>query len=178
MLRSLSLCLCLLGLAACSSVSVSDYSDVGPQLALEEFFSGPLTAHGVVKDRSGRVIRHFSADIVASWQGGVGTLEEDFVFNDGEKQQRTWILTPKGEGRYTGTAGDVVGAGELEVAGNSVFLDYTLRLPWRGDTIDVRVDDRMYLVGQDVLINESVLSKFGLRVGELLLVIQRVPGSD
>ena len=52
---------------------------------------------------------------------------------------------------------------------------YVLQVPYRGSTIDVRVDDRMYLLTPDLLINESTLRKFGLAVGELLLVIQRVP---
>jgi hypothetical protein len=129
----------------------------------------------VVKDRGGKVIRHFNADIVAQWADGVGTLTEDFVFDDGEKQRRVWTLTPTGDGRYTGTAGDVVGEATLQQAGNSLFLDYVLRLPYNGSEVDVRVDDRMYLVARDVLINESTLSKFGVRVGNLVLVITRTP---
>ncbi len=66
-------------LAACSSVTVSDYESMRPVLSAEQFFDGQLTAHGVVKDRSGKVIRTFNADIKAYWQDGVGTLEEDFV---------------------------------------------------------------------------------------------------
>ncbi len=175
MARKLLASLGVLLLTACGSVSVTDYEGGTPELILEEFFSGQLTAHGVVKDRSGRVIRHFRADIQASWENGVGTLVEDFEFDDGELQQRTWTLTAAGDRRYTGTAGDVIGQGALQVAGNSVFLDYVLRIPYRGGTVDVRVDDRMYLVSDDVLINESTLRKFGWRVGELLLVIRREP---
>ena len=163
-------------LMACSQVRVSDYSDVKPVLDIETFFDGKLTAHGVVKDRGGKVIRHFNADIDAYWKEGVGTLVEDFVFDDGEIQQRIWTLTPNGEGSYIGTAGDVVGEGKLQQAGNSLFLDYVLRLPYRGSDIDVRVDDRMYLVSDDILINESSLSKFGFRVGNLVLVIIREDG--
>ncbi len=158
-------------LAACGSVSVTDYKNAKPTLDLETFFQGKLTAHGVVKDRSGRVIRTFNATIDASWKDGQGVLDEHFEFNDGELDQRKWSLTPAGDSRYTGTAGDVVGAGVLEVAGNSVFLDYTLRIPLDNGTIDVRVDDRMYLVAPGVLLNESVMRKFGVRVGSILLVI-------
>ncbi len=163
----------LVTLMACSQVHVTDYNDMQPELDIEAFFNGELTAHGVVKDRSGKVIRHFSADIAASWEGGVGTLVEDFVFDDGETQQRIWVLTPTGNGNFTGTAGDVVGTGKLQQAGNSLFLDYVLRLAYKDGEIDVHVDDRMYLVSPDVLINESVLNKFVFRVGSLLLVITR-----
>ncbi|PLW69639.1 DUF3833 domain-containing protein [Pseudohalioglobus lutimaris] len=164
--------------AACSPVQVTDYSAMTPRFSVEEFFQGPLAAHGVVKDRSGKVIRTFNATIAASWEDGVGTLDEDFVFNDGEKQKRIWTLRRQSDGSYTGTAGDVTGEGTLRQSGNAVFLDYVLQVPYRGDTIDLHVDDRMYLLTPDILINESTLDKFGFQVGELLLVIRRLPTPD
>ncbi len=175
MLRTLLGATLLAALAACTQVQVTDYADASPQLDIEQFFNGALSAHGVVKDRDGRVIRSFNADIAAQWNNGIGTLVEDFVFDDGETQQRIWTLKRNGNGQYTGTAGDVVGEAALQQAGNALFLDYVLRLPYRGSEVDVRVDDRMYLVSPDVLINESSMSKFGVRVGDLLLVIERRP---
>ena len=127
----------------------------------------------MVKDRSGKVIRSFNADIKAYWKDGIGTLEEDFVFDDGEVDRRVWTLTPAGPNRYIGTAGDVVGDGVVTIAGNSMFLDYVLRIPFGDGTLDLRIDDRMYLVHPDILINESRMLKFGFQVGEILLVIAR-----
>ena len=161
-------------LGGCASVGVEDYADNRPLLELERFFAGKLVAHGIVKDRGGRVIRYFSADIDASWQDGVGTLDERFRFDDGEQSTRVWTLPPAGDGRYTGSAGDVVGDADLRVAGNSLFLDYVLRIPYDGDTIDLRIDDRMYLVSDSVLINESTMSKWGFDVGAITLVIEKL----
>ncbi len=160
-------------LAGCTGITVEDYRGAEPKLELESFFQGPLSAHGVVKNRAGRVIRTFNAEIAADWDGDTGTLVEDFVFNDGEEQRRVWTLRRTGPETYTGSAGDVVGDAELALAGNSLFLDYVLRVPYGDSSIDLRVDDRMYLVSPSVLINESVMSKFGVRVGSLLLVIER-----
>ncbi len=164
-----------LAVAACAPVKVSDYAGQTPVLDPQAFFDGYLTAHGVIKDRSGRVIRRFNADIDAYWRDGVGTLEEEFVFDDGERQRRVWTLTPAGTNRYIGTAGDVVGEGIVTVAGNSMFLDYTLRIPYGDGTLDLRIDDRMYLVHPDILLNESKMKKFGVGVGEIVLVIERRP---
>lgn len=168
----------LLVLPGCSSVTVNDYAARSPALVPETFFDGALTAHGVIKDRGGKVIRYFNADIKAYWRDGVGTLEEDFLFDDGEKARRVWTLRPTGTGRYEGTAGDVVGAGKIQVAGNSMFLDYVLRIPYGDGTLDLHIDDRMYLVTPDILINESRMSKFGFNVGEILLVIERRNPAD
>jgi hypothetical protein len=173
--KTLLLVIAVLSLAGCGTVSVDAYSNNKPALVAEEFFNGQLTAHGVVKNRAGKVIRYFNADIKAYWRDGIGTLEEDFVFDDGERQRRVWTLTPDGEGGYRGTAGDVVGPGTVTVAGNAMFLDYVLRIPWGDDTLDLRIDDRMYLVNPDILINESRMLKFGVQVGAILLVIERRP---
>jgi len=172
-LRAIVLMGCALA-AACSSVTVEDYANARPELVPEDFFSGELVAHGVVKNRGGKVIRSFTAQIVAYWRDGVGTLEEDFVFDDGEKDRRVWTLTPAGGNSYVGTAGDVVGEGRAQLAGNSLFLDYVLRIPYNEGTTDLRIDDRMYLIAPDVLINESRMIKFGLEVGQILLVIRRL----
>ena len=96
----IALLLILPVLAACSSITVQDYAANQPTLVPETFFQGKLTAHGVVKNRGGKVIRYFNADIKAYWKDGVGTLEEDFMFDDGEPDRRVWTLTPQGNGRY------------------------------------------------------------------------------
>lgn len=165
--------LCLL--AACASVSVEDYASQTPRFVPEKFFNGPLLASGVLKDRGGRVTRRFVANIDAAWVDGVGTLDEAFLFDDGERSRRVWTLTPTETGVYRATASDVVGDGEARVAGNAMFLDYVLRVPYKGDTIDLTIDDRMYLISPDLLINESVMRKFGFRVGEIVLTIERQP---
>ena len=159
----------------CSTGSVDDYQGSSPAFSPNEFFNGALTAHGVVKDFSGTAIRHFQADITACWENGIGTLDEDFTFDDGTQQTRVWTLTPDGGQTFIGTAGDVVGEGQAKWQGNAMFLDYTLRIELDDGPIDVKIDDRMYRVSENIVINESKMRKFGLGVGEILLTIIRYP---
>ncbi|RBP79468.1 DUF3833 domain-containing protein [Marinomonas rhizomae] len=167
--------LCALLLAACSTPDVSLYAKNEPKFELQQFFSGSLTAHGILKNRSGEVIRYFNATLEGSWDKGVGTLAEVFVFDDGEVQKRTWIMTPDAQGHYTATANDVIGKGDINLAGNALFMKYVLRVPYDGDLLDVNVDDRMYMVKEGVVMNESVMTKFGFEVGYLSIVIQKTP---
>lgn len=160
-------------LTACSSVPVSEYAENKPALVVEDFFSGALSAHGIIKDRSGRVTRYFNASIDASWKDGVGTLDELFKFDDGSEQRRIWKLIKDESGKYVGNANDVIGNSTLEVAGNSLFLDYVLRIPYGEDTLDLHIDDRMYLISDRVLLNESTMFKWGVEVGQITLVIQK-----
>ncbi|MGO2354927.1 MAG: DUF3833 domain-containing protein [Marinomonas foliarum] len=164
---------CLLLLTACSTPDVSLYAKNEPKFELQTFFSGSLTAHGILKNRSGEVTRYFNATLEGSWDNGVGTLAEVFVFDDGEVQERTWIMTPDDQGRYSATANDVVGTGDIKIAGNSLFMNYVLQVPYDGDLLEVNVDDRMYMVKEGVVINESVMKKFGVEVGYLSIVIEK-----
>ena len=162
-------------LLGCSSATISDFQGRSPAFAPEAFFNGTLTAHGIVKDFSGTAIRHFQADITGCWRDGVGTLYEDFTFDDGEEQTRIWTLTPSGDQTFIGTAGDVVGEGLARWEGNAMFLDYTLRIELENGPIDVRIDDRMYRVSDNIVINESKMRKFGIGVGDILLTLIRHP---
>jgi len=163
-------CLLLLNIS-CSHQNLHTYKDRQPAFVAEEFFDGHLTAHGILKNRSGEVTRTFYATIDASWKDRVGTLAERFVFDDGEVQYRTWTLTPQADGRYTATAGDVVGTGIAATAGNAMHLNYVLRIPYKGRQLDLSVDDWMYRIDAQTVINESILSKWGFRVGSIQLAI-------
>ncbi|WP_370659919.1 DUF3833 domain-containing protein [Gilvimarinus algae] len=177
LLSPLCYALLTLGLACtltgCASPDISDYTGREPAFAPEEFFQGDLTAHGVVKDRSGKVTRHFNATIDASWNDGVGTLKERFVFDDGEIQWRTWTLTPTSETTFDATAGDVLGTGRGKVAGNALNLNYTLEIDYKDDKLALDVDDWMWRVSPEVVINQSILRKWGFRVGSIQLVIEK-----
>ena len=160
-------------LVGCAGPSLDNHQDTEPALVPKVFFNGELSARGVVKNFSGEVIRTFDADISASWDDeGVGTLDEVFRFNDGEVQTRVWTLTPSEEG-YHADAGDVVEPGTMRWRGNAIHMNYVLRVSYGDGTLDVRMDDWMYLITPDTLINQTTMSKWGIDVGEVVLVIQK-----
>ncbi len=173
MKRIATLCAVLL-LSACS-VNIRDYEATVPRLDLRSFLQGELRAYGMLQDRSGRMTRRFTATLQGSWEGESGTLVEHFVFDDGEEQDRTWKLQHLGNGRYSGTAGDVVGTAEGDIAGSVFQWNYQLEVPWEQDSIVVTLDDWLYLLDERHLINKTRLTKFGFRVGELTLLIEKLP---
>jgi hypothetical protein len=50
-----------------------------------------------------RIIRYFSASTDASWRDSIGTLDESFVFDDGEQHKRVWTLKPSADNHYIAT---------------------------------------------------------------------------
>lgn len=172
-MRSLFVLLASLSLLACSSQSLSDYQGTTPQFDVKSFFNGPLQAKGIVLDRSGEVTRRFSVEMLGTWQHNQGKLEEWFVFNDGDKSERTWEIMKLADGRYTGTAGDIVGIAQGESAGFALHWDYQLNLLVDGSTYRVTFDDWLYQIDQKVVINRSYIKKWGFTVGEVILVISK-----
>jgi hypothetical protein len=160
-------------LGGCAAPTPEDYAGEKPLLDLKTYFNGELIAHGLFTDRNGRVQRRFVVTMKGNWQGNQGVLEEDFVYSDGSKERRVWRLTQLGDGRYTGTADDVVGVAEGRAAGNALNWRYTLRLPVDGKTYEVQFDDWMYLMDERVMLNKAVMSKFGFRLGEVTLAFYR-----
>lgn len=165
--------LLVLALSGCAGPSVSDYAAEQPALDLSRYFDGTVTAHGLFTDRSGRVVKRFSVVMKCSWQGDEGVLDEDFTYADGTKQKRVWHLKKLGQGRYSGTADDVVGSASGETAGNAFNWKYTLSLPVDGKVYEVQFDDWMYLMDDKVMLNKAVMSKFGFRLGEVTLAFHK-----
>tara|TARA_B100001250_G_scaffold171566_1_gene147744 strand:+ start:969 stop:1562 length:594 start_codon:yes stop_codon:yes gene_type:complete len=173
-------------LMACSGVSVDHAEGRQPRLTPQGFFKGKLCADGVVRDRSGAEIRQFNAQILASWNAdGTGTLDEVFYFYDEagaepKEETRVWTLQPvtteEGLAAYLASATDVPEPVLMTFAGNTLQMKYVLNyVRDNGDTIALNMDDRMFMVAEGVVVNETRMTKFGLDVGQILLVMRQVP---
>ena len=157
-------------LTACaSSPTPADYAREQPVFDLRSYFDGNITAHGIFTDRAGKVARRFTVLMKCSWSGDDGVLDENFTYSDGKTERRVWKLKKLPGGKYTGTADDVVGTAFGESAGNALRWSYTLRLPVDKSVYEVQFDDWMYLMDQRVMLNKAVMSKFGIRLGEVTL---------
>jgi len=160
-------------LSGCAAPQSSDYAKEKPTLSLRDYFSGTLDAHGMFQDRAGKVIKRFTVVIECTWRGDDGVLDEAFTFSDGTTQRRVWKIKALPDGRFTGTADDVIGIAQGQQSGNAIHWNYTLRQPVDDTTYDVQMDDWMMAVDDRVVLNRTVMSKFGIRVGEATLSFRK-----
>ncbi|WP_298851623.1 DUF3833 family protein [uncultured Ruegeria sp.] len=161
-------------LAACSSkprVSKTFLSD--RKLNLEEFFEGKTVAYGQFQDVLGNIPRRFTVDIDGTWDGKTLTLVEDFVYDDGATEQRVWSLTKTGEDTWTGTAPGVLGTASGIERGDTFNWKYKIDLPIKEGTMRVNFDDWMWLLDDDRLLNRAYVSRYGLRLGEVILFFEK-----
>ena len=160
-------------LGGCSGIDPSVYEAQAPALALERYFTGTVDGWGMVQDRSGKVLRRFHVVIDARWDGDRGTLDEDFNWSDGERQRRVWTIRKLPDGTYSGTAEDIVGEARGVISGNALNWRYVLALPVDGRVWHVNFDDWMFLIDDKVMLTRAVMSKFGIRLGEITLSFTR-----
>lgn len=161
-------------LTACGSVDVDHYAREKPELELSSFFNGTIDAWGIFQKRDGAVARRFHVVIDASWKSPQeGVLDERFTYSDGETQRRVWTLKRQPDGSWQGTADDVVGVAIGKVAGNALRWTYVMRLPVDGKEYLVDFDDWMWQLDDSSMMNRSVMSKFGIDLGEVTLFFKK-----
>ena len=153
---------------SCSS-TLDDYSDTDPKFSLKEYFTGDLKAWGYVKDYKGEVIQRFSVDMNGTWQGNRGELYELFTYSDGRTQERIWNLEVFGDGTSKGTANDVIGTAHGRENGFAFNWAYTLEIETDDGKMNVKLSDWLYQIDNRVVASQSDISKFGVKVGEVVL---------
>lgn len=134
MKRILTLGLALMMLLVGCSTDISDYRHQQPPLDIFHYFQGKTEAWGMVQDRSGKQLRRFHVEITGNVIGDTLTLNEHFVYDDGEKQQRVWHIRRVGTNRYEGTAGDIEGVASGVAEGNAFNWRYSMNVKANGST--------------------------------------------
>lgn len=150
------------------SRNLSDYAAETPLLDLREYLNGPLIASGVFIGLSGLVSRRFVISMEGAWNNNCGKLNEDFAYHDGEVGNRCWNLTFHDNYSFSMTAEDVEGIGKGAQCGNAAVMFYRLKIPRGQGEIIVTMEDWLYLMDDGTLINKARMSKFGLKVGEVI----------
>lgn len=156
-----------LAVSGCMTMKVEDFADKHPAMAPEEYFLGHTRGWGMFHDRFGNLRRQFVIDMIGEMRGDVFVLTENFVYDDGETEQRIWHITPLADGAYRGTAGDVVGMAEGRAAGNAFNWIYELNLKIGDGVWRVAFDDWLFLQPDGVILNRATATRWGVEIGTL-----------
>jgi hypothetical protein len=171
-MKSLAFVITCFFIASCS-VELDDYKVQEKSFDLKSYFEGRVIAWGVIQDYSNEVKRRFCVEIDGNWEDEKGVLAEKFFFNDGEISYRNWQLTQLPDGSYIGTAEDVVGTAIGKHQGFAFQLQYELSLDIDGDITQVTMDDWMFQLDENKVMNKTSMSKFGIKVAEITLFFDK-----
>ena len=153
--------------------SIEDYEHAEPKFDLFQFFDGKSQAWGMVQDYKGRQVRRFDVEMNGVITGNQLVLTEDFVFDNNETQQRIWTITQQENGRYIGTADDVVGEAVGYGKGNALHWQYVLAIDIDGTTQHIDFEDWMFYQNDNQLFNVAKMKKWGITVGTVTLFFQK-----
>jgi hypothetical protein len=156
-------------ISGCSNMKIEDFVDIQPEFVLEEYFEGRTMAWGMFEDRFGNVQRQFVVTMDGSWDGTTLILNEDFVYDDGESENRVWTLTKTDEMNYEGTTQNSIGIAKGTRAGNAFNWKYAFNLKVGDDYWKVKFDDWMFLQPNGVLLNKATVTRWGIKLGTVYL---------
>jgi hypothetical protein len=162
--------ICLALSIVVGSSSVPAHSESVVPLVLEKFFSGKLEAEGHFTNSFTGARRDLKVQMLGRWNGATLILKEDFVYSDGESDQKTWYFTKLNGNSYTGVREDVIGEADISAVGGDIFLTYKAKV----GGFDLNFKDRLTRVDAETVHNTAdVLFLNFIKVGEVDLTIRR-----
>jgi hypothetical protein len=156
---------------------MKEFQNNTPKLDLFNFFEGKTIAYGIFEDRFGNLKRQFRVNIDGKINNQTLTLDEDFLYDDGEKAKRIWKIEKNIDNTqkvtYEGKADDIEGKASGSISGNALNWSYDIYLNIKGSNIKVHFNDWIYKQSEDLAINRAYVSKFGINIGSVTLVFLR-----
>lgn len=163
----------LFALSTLAATGVAATDAHAKDLRLEDFFKGRTTATASFKTVTG-LTRDFTVKLHGRWDGRTLVLREDFFFDDGERDTKTWRFTTKGWNTYVGTREDVIGETIVTVKGNKAWFNYEVDIDNGPDTNIVRFYDTLTLSDDGkTLLNTAKVFKFGIPVAKVRVDFKR-----
>ncbi|MGI9522507.1 MAG: DUF3833 family protein [Hyphomicrobiaceae bacterium] len=140
---------------------------------LTSFLEGRTLAWGTVEDRFGRIRTRLYVEMLGYWADDGFKIDEDFHYDDGRHESRTWHVTPGGNGAFTATCSDCVGRARGTIVNGQIHMSYKFRLRLKRRTVVVHFSDRIIRIDDQRAVNRATIRKWGVRVGELALFFER-----
>ena len=139
---------------------------------LGEFFAGRTVAQAKFLAING-FNRSFRIDVTGFQNSGKITLHENFKFDDGEVDTKTWHFRKIAEGRYVANRDDLLQPVEATIRNGTLRYTYHLYLDPVQKKNVVRFKDRITMVNKHTLKNTAIVFKYGIPVGLVTGLFQK-----
>lgn len=146
---------------------------------ITEFFDGPVSATGIFEDRSGAVTRRFIVRMNGAYDAdGAFVLSENFAYDDGETQTRSWNIKKGGRDRFLGTAPDIFGTVEMIATPSGVRMEYLHEIKVGGRVVVLRFHDQIHAIDECTAFGRTRVTKLGVTVGQVSIFFMRKSQGD
>lgn len=162
-------------LAALMSAPLASLSTAAP-LILEDFFRGTTMGKGEFKSGIAKVHRTFTVILTGTWDPDSFTLRlrEDFRYDDGERDSKTWFFQKVAEDRYIGQRADVRGPAIVRrEADGALRFTYVADVETSNGPVALRFIDTLEQVDARTVRNRADVVKLGFPVGTVELTFTK-----
>lgn len=165
----------LAALAGCASAPRVK-ADLGSDpFVPEKYFIGATYAQGEFVNIVDGTTRGIRALIRGRFDGASLTLAQDFTYSDGGRERKTWTLSKTSASTYLGTREDVVGVAKGRLDGDLFRLTYLANVKTNTASYDLTFDEAMAYQEDGTVLSRTIVSKLGVKIGEITLRFSRRP---
>ena len=152
-----------------------DVSQREPQALfdLSDFLHGTVQIEGCFKLWLSGLTLNFSGEARGRWGDDVLVLDEDFQYDNGRREQRTWRFHFKSDGSFTSTCADVIGGGAGRHGKHGASHTYIFRLPFGRNGLAVRIKEAYQPLDDARVLCTAKLSKWGIPFAKMTMRIER-----
>ncbi len=141
----------------------------------ENYFTGSIEATGVFVDRFGVIRRRFNVSIIGSKKDNGFSLDEYFLFDDGEQEIRKWEIEKIDHETYVGKCEDVCGEAIGKLCNSILNWQYHFNLKMFNHKIKVKFEDIMVQQTPSIMLNNAKIKKCGLLLGQVFISFNKNP---
>ena len=145
---TLSSCAVFEGLVSKKEAPQLDYLDGANKMDLKKLFDGNLEGFAIKQDATGKIIKTFTAKINGKWEENKGVVQFNYIYGDGSKDNRTWLITVNSDNTFDAVGHDVATAAKGKQIGNASQSIYSLMVGTKADKEEVNFEDKIYLVDE------------------------------
>jgi hypothetical protein len=134
-----------------------DYLQKDVNIDITKFFNGDLEGYAIIQDQNGKIIDTQIMKINGKWDDNNGVIQQNFVYSDGSKNNRTWLFNVEPNGTFEAVGHNVPRPGRGRQIGNAAQIIYSLSILKNGVEKETKFEDRIYLIDDKTAI---MISKF------------------
>lgn len=145
---------------------------------VKNFFNGDLEVFAINQDNEGKITSTFTAKMNGKWEENKGVLQQSFIYDNGKKDSRTWLITTDGDGTFNAVGHDVLTPVKGKQVGNAMQMIYSLSTKSDGAKQIKDYEDNIYLVDDRSAIGVSFVRKDGLAACKSIISYKKLSKSD
>lgn len=145
------------------------------KLNFEKFFTGKVVAEGYMiffypKRRKKNLKVLFSG----TFKKNTLALEENYFENNLKTNTRNWYFEKQSDDSYIGNEKNILHPFKIIIETNSLEMKYKFKTQFKSFNFNVNVEDQMYLIRKNTIINKTKVSKFNIPIAESFLLYTKL----